>query len=147
MIKEILEALKQNLTELFGVKVLFDPQPVKLAEPHVRLTFSGSGDQGDTTDVLRFQLSVIAAGDGPEVFLSSVIGVSLTVHDICKKHNPGYYQFTHEEKKIRMHFEVSGVSTGQFVQNAQDENEQSQFRYTYVEPHSVVISFNNSLRT
>ena len=74
--KEIIDMLKDHLGKETKLKVIMDPQPVKSAEPHLRLTFVGSGNQGATHCVVSFQLTIVGAGDGPEVFLDRIIEAS-----------------------------------------------------------------------
>ncbi len=63
MIGEILRRAQEYLSQKLEALVIYDPQPVQQAEPHVRLTFTGSGDQGSLSTI-NFQLSLVAAGDG-----------------------------------------------------------------------------------
>lgn len=143
--KNVLDAVKKKIKELTGgAPVMFDPQPVQIAEPHVRLTYVGCGDQGEQYDVLRFQLNIVAAGDGPDVFLPSLIELSLRIHDIFQKES--VYTFALNQDDCRLYIRSSVNAAGQFIQNEQEESERSQFRYTYAEPHMVEVAFPKNIR-
>nr|WP_319520986.1 hypothetical protein [uncultured Sphaerochaeta sp.] len=143
MIEGILEVSRAAMEEKLGLTVVYDPMPAQKAEPHVRLTFMGTGDQG-AYDVLSFQLTVVAAGDGPDFFVPALVQASLKVHDL----------FSGSNGKDRMDVPLAGGSAariqfkpmtlpngGQFIENEREDTERNQFRYTYVEPHVVTISF------
>lgn len=148
--KEILDTVKEFLKQRTGLKVIMDPQPVKNAEPHLRLTFVGSGNQGATHSVVSFQLAIVGAGDGPEVFLDRIIEASMQVGDL-------YNSYLHEGKlyidlklasgrgSFRVNFPDTINNSGQFVQNENNENENAQWAYTYVEPHVMDVTFKRAL--
>ncbi len=143
MIKEILDKTQSELTRLTGLMTVMDPMPVKKAAPHLRLTFMGSGDQG-SYDTLNFQLSIVAAGDGPDIYLQKIIEGSLLVHDLfrCANGKNRVDVSLNGGGSFRIHFKPLALDNGgQFIENERDENEQTQFRYTFVEPHVITVSF------
>lgn len=149
--KEVLDAIKEYLRLETGLKVIMDPQPIKSAEPHLRLTFVGSGNQGATHCVVSFQLTIVGAGDGPEVFLDRIIDASLAVSDL-------YNSDLHEGKRyadlklasgrgtFRVTFPDTISSSGQFMQNDGTETEVSTWAYVYTEPHVMDVVFKRALR-
>lgn len=149
MIGEILRSAQEYLSDKLGVTVIYDPQPVQQAEPHVRLTFTGSGDQGSLSTI-NFQLSLVAAGDGPEVFLEELVKLSLKIHDLFSPNNGRGKEdvFNLTGKQImRIYFKpLLNTSTGQFIENEKTDSERNQFHYTYVEPHVITISFPRDMR-
>ncbi|MFA7108378.1 MAG: hypothetical protein WC162_04470 [Sphaerochaetaceae bacterium] len=147
MIKAILDDVKNYLAQTLGSTVIYDPQPVKQAEPHVRLTFMGSGNQG-SLDTLAFQLTLVAAGDGPEVFLEELITLSLKVQDLFSGLNgQGTKDIVKDGRSTRVTFKaLENTGSGQFVENEKEDNEQTLFHYTFVEPHIITLSFNRKWR-
>lgn len=143
-IASALEALAYWLAQETGLVALFDPQPVKGAEPHARLTLVGTEDRGDGPIDVKFQLNVIGAGDGPDVFLPSVIGASCRVNDL---YNPCLHEgrrttgiLTKEGTALQVGFPAFSDATGQFVQNEANEGETGMWRYVYTEPHYITLT-------
>lgn len=149
MIGEILRRAQEYLSQKLEALVIYDPQPVQQAEPHVRLTFTGSGDQGSLSTI-NFQLSLVAAGDGPDVFLEELVKLSLRIHDLFSPNNGKGIQdvFNSSGKQpLRIFFKpLANTSNGQFIENERTDSERNQFHYTYVEPHVITISFPRDMR-
>lgn len=143
-ITDALEGLSYWLTQETGLPTLYDPQPVKTAQPHVRLTLTGTEDRGDGPVDVRFQLNVIGAGDGPDVYLPAVIMASCRVNDLYNPHlrdGRRYADLTSPGgTEIRILFPPVGDTTGQFVQNDMDDGETRQWRYVYTEPHYINLT-------
>jgi hypothetical protein len=149
MMKEILEAFEEWAKKKTGLPVLFDPQPVRSAEPHIRLTFTGSGEAGKSYDVLTFQLTIVGAGDGPEVFLDSIITASLAVQDLYNRElNNSQVDIVlpNNRGSFRVSFPDVINSTGQFIQNDGSGGETGKWDYIYTEPHVVEFTINRALR-
>lgn len=149
--KEILETVRGYLNRQTKLKVIMDPQPVKNAEPHLRLTFTGSNNQGATHCVVSFQLSIVGAGDGPEVFLDRIIEASLAVSDLYNStlHDGRRYEdikLASGRGTFRMNFPDTINNSGQFVQNDGLETETSTWAYVYAEPHVLDVTFKRALR-
>ena len=139
--KRILDRVSSILSKETGLKVIYDPQPVRNAEPHIRLTFMGTEPMGIDTDRIIFQLSLIGAGDGPDVFLPSLIKGSLRIerlYDNCE--GPRYRDFDISGFGFRISF-VEGVSPqGSFSQNEMAIVETNQWTYLWNEPRFMTIS-------
>lgn len=149
--KEILETVRGYLSRQTQLKVIMDPQPVKSAEPHLRLTFVGSSNQGATHCVVSFQLSIVGAGDGPEVFLDRIIEASLAVSDLYNStlHDGRRYEdikLASGRGTFRVNFPDTINNSGQFVQNDGIETETSTWAYVYAEPHVLDVTFKRALR-
>ena len=143
--------LKDHLGKETKLKVIMDPQPVKSAEPHLRLTFVGSGNQGATHCVVSFQLTIVGAGDGPEVFLDRIIEASLAVSDLYNSdlHEGKRYadiKLTSGRGSFRVNFPDTINNSGQFVQNDSTETETTTWAYVYTEPHVMDVVFKRALR-
>lgn len=139
MIQDILESARTTLERLLSATVIYDPQPVKDAEPHVRLTFTGSGNQG-SLDTISFQLSVVASGDGPDVFLRELVLLSLRVQDLFNRTLSRIDLTLGDGSVARLFFKpLATGSAGQFVENENDT--ERRWRYTYVEAHIITVSF------
>lgn len=145
-IRPMLQAFTEELSFQMQLKVLMDPQPIGVAEPHIRLTFTGT-EVRESYCHLQFQISVVGAGDGPEVFLERVIAASAAIAQLASKRNPRASVFSYMDTTCRYSLEVSSSATGQFMQNEKDESEQTLFSYTYVEPHTIVLQVPISLIT
>ena len=145
-LKPILDTFTKTLKVELGIEVLLDPQPVGIAAPHARLTFTG-GNTAESYCELAFQISVVGAGDGPGYFLEHVILASIAIQRLAGKRNPHVHRFDYGSVECR--YSVDGIANavGQFSQNDREENEQTQFAYTYVEPHVVSLRFPKSLIT
>ena len=65
MMNKILSTTASWLQKKTGLPVLYDPQPLRSAEPHLRLTFMGTEYWGKKTFAAKFQISILGAGDGP----------------------------------------------------------------------------------
>ncbi len=149
--REVLDAVTAHLKKETGMKVIMDPQPIKSAEPHLRLTFVGSGNLGASHCVVSFQLTIVGAGDGPEVFLDRIIEASLAVGDLYNKelHEGRLYvdlQLASSRGVIRANFPDTINNSGQFVQNDNIEGETSAWAYVYTEPHVMDVVFKRALR-
>lgn len=146
--KEILEEFAAWVKSETGVPVLYDPQPLRSAEPHIRLTFTGAAGEGKTHATLFFQLSIVGAGDGPEVFLDRIMEASLAVVDFynpCIHHRQVDIVLPNGSGSFRVGFPDVMNSSGQFTRNSGDEGETVKWAYTYVEPHMVEFTFNRAL--
>lgn len=144
MTKEVLEAARTCLKQLTGLDILMDPQPLTSSKPHLRLTFTGTGDAGETHDLLYFQLSIVGAGDGPDVYLPKVINASLAIADLYRN---AYVDFkANEALSVRIGFPDTLSNSGQFVRQGEEETENSSWAYVYTEPHVITLDFNRSLR-
>lgn len=151
MIGKILDTFAAWFKEAVGITVLYDPQPVMSAEPAVRMVFLGADEQGANRDVLLFQFNLVGSGDGPDVYLASIIDASLRIQDMlraCLEGGRRYVDLDIEGRpeKVRVSFSDLTNGTGSFTQNEPSENETSQWRYTYAEPHTVRFDFPRSLR-
>lgn len=149
--KEIIDMLKGYLKQETKLKVIMDPQPIKGAEPHLRLTFVGSGNQGASHCTVSFQLTIVGAGDGPEVFLDRIIEASLAVSDLYNSdmHEGRRYadiKLVSGRGSFRVNFPDTINNSGQFVQNDSIEGETSVWAYVYTEPHVIDVVFNRALR-
>jgi hypothetical protein len=142
-VSDLLEKAKGAIKEKTGAKlVLFDPQPVERAQPNLRLTFTGSTVRGRELS-MEFQTTILAGGDGPEVFLSSVIELSANVSKAFEDVQRNYQDIEFDSGKharIYYHPVRTNSGSGQFVRNEDQGTEANQFRFTYVEPHIISIS-------
>ena len=145
MIADVLEAARKYLEEKTGLNVLWDPQPVKSAKPHLRLTYTGCEDQGEGHDRLTFQASILGAGSGPGKFLESVIEASLAVNDLYKD-GGNRVDLNVNGNTVRLSFPSLTASTGQFVQNDPTEAETSTWAYIWQEPRVFTVDFDSNLR-
>ena len=109
-------------------KVRLDPQPLRTAEPHLRLTFVGAVDNGSGYIVLSFQLGIVGAGDGPEVFLEEIIKSSIAVNRLygCKKYEDLRLS---NGNVVRIAFPDVMNNSGQFIQNDGTMGETMQWAY------------------
>lgn len=147
VISLVLNEVKSTLSQLLGgALVMYDPQPISKAEPHVRLTYTGTSDAGDLYDSIHFSLSIVAAGDGPDVFLSYLINLSLKAHQLFAEHGGNSRTIEVAGKECKLYIRKQLTGDGQFLQNEETENERTQFRYTYVEPYYVEVRFPKTLR-
>lgn len=131
--------MKEFLEKKTGKKVLFDPQPLRTAEPHIRLTFAGSADLGDDWVQLTFQLGIVGAGDGPEVFLQEIIELSIAVtrlygctRSVTLNLNGG--------RSMTIGFPEFATNTGVFQTNDGTMGETVQWAYVYTEPHFITLT-------
>jgi hypothetical protein len=113
---EALDLAVAFIAQETGKKVLLDPQPLRTAEPHLRLTFVGATEQGDGYVTLSFQLGIVGAGDGPEVFLEEIINSSVAVMRLygCKRFKD--LRLT-TGNTARLAFPDVMSNSGQFAQN------------------------------
>lgn len=141
--KEALDALIRYLEEHTGRKVLQDPQPLRSAEPHIRLTYTGCTDQGSGYVELSFQLAILGAGDGPDVFLDEIIKTSIAVMRLygCKP----YEDIKLTKGSVRIAFPDVMNNTGQFVNNDGTMGETVQWAYVYSEPHYITLTLKETL--
>jgi hypothetical protein len=147
VISAILDEVKSTLSGLLdGALVMYDPQPISKAEPHVRLTYTGTSDAGDVYDSVHFTLSIVAAGDGPKVFLNNLIYLSLKVHQLFAEDGGSSRTMKVSGKECRLYIRKQLTGDGQFIQNEENESERTQFRYTYVEPYYIEVRFPKDLR-
>lgn len=137
-LKAVFKMAEKVLEGRTGLKTLWDPQPVRVSEPMLRLTFMGTEDKGRNTTRIKFQLSLLGAGDGPDVFLTKLIAASISLDRIynsctCKT------QYVDIAPKVRMVFETGLVATGTFSQNEQKVGETNQWSYLWTEPRYLAI--------
>lgn len=147
-VSTMLDAFQDYMASEYGIKVMYDPQPVSVAEPHLRLAFTGAEENG-AFDKLRFQGSVVGSGDGPDVFLPAVIGMSMRVQDIwsaCRNDGRRWKEIPTSAGVLRILFQSVQNGSGQFVQNETYESEVRQWAYTYAEPHVVVLEFKKEMQ-
>lgn len=138
--KAILDSAARWLTEKTGLPVLYDPQPLRSAEPHLRLTFMGSEKFGENTFAAKFQISILGAGDGPGTYLSSMIKASAKLsrlYDGCA--DDRNTEFVCNGQKIRMTLCSGLVATGSFTANAEKEVETNQWSYVFSEPRQMEL--------
>lgn len=139
--KRVLDRVSSILSRETGLKVLYDPQPVRDAEPHLRLTFMGTEPMGIDADRIMFQLSLIGAGDGPAVFLPALIKGSLLIerlYDNCE--GPRYRDFSIDGLGFRISFVEGLTPQGSFSQNEMAIVETNQWTYLWNEPRYMTIS-------
>lgn len=82
--------LAEHLHKVLNIPVVVEPQPVSYAEPHLRLMFTGF-DFEATSDITVYHteklytvridclVTLTAYGDGPDVFLDSVVRASFAL--------------------------------------------------------------------
>lgn len=141
LLKEVLDQIKTILKDKSSLDVLFDPQSVRTAAPALRLTYLGSEHYGIGASILKWQLSLVGAGDGPDVYLSSVISASLhleALYDKCK--GKQYVDFPVGKYTARLCFESSVTPTGSFSQNEQKIVETGQWNYLWTEPRYITVN-------
>ncbi len=136
---EALDLAKDYIEKETLRKVLLDPQPLRTAEPHLRLTFVGATDQGDGYVTLSFQLGIVGAGDGPEVFLEEIIKSSVAVMRLygCRRCKDLALS---TGRTARLAFPDVMNNSGQFAQNDGTMGETVQWAYVYSEPHFVTLT-------
>ncbi len=137
--REALDAVVTWLRQETGYGVIFDPQPIRSAEPHLRLTFMGANHRGGGYVALAFQLSIVGAGDGPEVFLDEIISASVAVAALYER-CPLYVDIKLEKGSVRLEFPTVQDMQGTFTQNDGMMGETMQWGYAYVEPHYVMMT-------
>lgn len=144
--KRILEAVEAWFREETGLLTLWDPQPVRIAEPQIRLTFMGSEEFGGGAELLKFQLSLTGAGDGPSVFLPEVIKASVRIsrlYNQCER--KPYTDLDIDGKRIRMSFVNEGLTpSGTFTENEYAAAETNQWSYLWTEPRYMTITLPES---
>lgn len=120
-------------------RVLLDPQPLRTAEPHLRLTFVGAADNGSGYVALSFQLGIVGAGDGPDVFLEEIVKSSIAVTRLygCKRYEDLRLS---NGNAARLAFPDVMNNSGQFIQNDGTMGETTQWAYVYSEPHFVTLT-------
>lgn len=144
--KKLLEEIASVLKEETGIPVLFDPQPIKTGEPHLRLTYIGSENAGRGFSNLNWQLSLVGAGDGPDVYLPKVLKSSLkleALYDKCK--GPAFRDLHVGSFCCRMSFVAGLVATGSFSQNEMKIIETGQWSYLWTEPKYISVSIPEEL--
>lgn len=142
------ETFQAWIEDNYKLKVLWDPMPVSIAEPHVRLTFMGAEEMGAEQIDLKFALSIVGAGDGPDVFLDQLISTSIKVQNMFNKclNSVEYVDLeTDEGEKFRVTYEGGTSGAGQFAQNEEYLTERKQWNYVYTEPHYIIFDFKQSL--
>lgn len=142
MIQQILDAAALYLESETGAKVLYDPQPVRKAEPHIRLTYMGAEDKGIGAFCLNFQLSLVGAGDGPGVYLAKIIELSLKLTDLYNpcRHRQDVSIPLKDGGYVKLLLISSGVqATGVFSQNEQTQVETAQWNYLFTESRYISI--------
>ena len=139
--KRVLEAVAKQLTQETKLKVLFDPQPVKSAEPHLRLTYIGSQSYGPDSEGFDFQLSLVGSGDGPDVFLPALLTASAkldSLYDKCE--GPLFRDLKIDSTTyVRMTFVTGLIATGSFTQNEMKIVETNQWSYLWQEPRQMTL--------
>lgn len=146
-VSKMLDGVAGLLHEKTGLEVLFDPQPVRQAVPHLRLTFMGAAIEDDAA-TLSFQVSIIGAGDGPDVFLPKVVGASVALARMfADRESVGfkYFEVEADGGKFRIYLQNSAESSGQFTRTNQDGDETTQWNYAFVEPHVLTVICKSSL--
>lgn len=126
--------------------VLMDPQPVHSGQPHLRLTYQGSEGIGKDVSVLKWQLSLTGAGDGPEVYLAAVVRASLALeamYDPCKGRQ--YIDLDVGGESVRMSMVTGLQATGGFAQNELKIVETGQWSYLWTEPKWLAVSIPDRL--
>lgn len=138
--KAILDAVARLLKEKTGLDVLYDPQPLRGAEPHIRLTFMGTEEWGKGSIAANFQLSIIGAGDGPGTYLDKIIKSSAKLSLLYGGYN--------EERScilkvnnytIRISYCSGLAATGTFTANEAKEVETNHWSYVFNETRQLQI--------
>lgn len=139
--KSVMTAVEKELKGITGLRALWDPQPVRTAEPQLRLTYIGSEEKGKGCTRVMFHLSLIGAGDGPDVFLPSLIEASVNLDRIYNSciNSRRFIDMDVDGRAVRMVFENSLTATGTFSQNEQKVVETNQWSYLWTEPRYVAI--------
>lgn len=140
-LRSLLDAASSRIENLTGLKVLYDPQPVRMGGPHLRLTYMGSEECGHGAMRLKWQVSLIGAGDGPDVYLPAVIRASIAVeelYDRCRR--PGFEDLVVDGVTVRMCFDAALTASGGFSQNEQKVVETGQWSYLWTEPRYVSMT-------
>ena len=138
--KAILDSAARWLTEKTGLPVLYDPQPLRSAEPHLRLTFMGSENFGKGAFAVKFQISILGAGDGPWAYLDSIIKASVRLsrlYEGCA--DDRNTELVCNGRKIRMTLCSGLVATGSFTANAEKEVETNQWSYVFSEVRQMQL--------
>lgn len=122
-----------------------DPMPIKAAEPHIRLSFSGVEDTAGRDTTITFTCSILGAGSGPGVFLESAIATSIKLHRLIDR-EPYYKLFVDagdvmRATEARLYFAPAKVGSGQIQEVERYEGETTQYNYVYSESHNVKITF------
>lgn len=145
--KPIMTAVEKELKTITGIKVLWDPQPVRAAEPQLRLTYIGSEEKGKGCTRIMFQLSLIGAGDGPDVFLPSLVEASVNLDRVYNRctNNSKFIDMDINGKTVRLVFEDSLTASGTFSQNEQKVVETNQWSYLWTEPRYIAIDIKETL--
>lgn len=144
--KKVFDAIAQELGQRSGLEVIFDPQPVRLGQPGLRLTYMGSEDGGHGRMVLKWQLSLTGAGDGPDVYLSKVVAASLrleALYDKCR--SKGYADLMVDGVAVRMSYVAGLEATGSFSVNEMKVVETGQWSYLWTEPRYIAVSIPDSI--
>lgn len=139
--KPLMKAVESKLEALTGLKILWDPQPVRSAEPSLRLTFIGSEEKGVDCTRISFQLSLIGAGDGPDVFLPSLVAASVNLDRLYNGCINGkqFIDIEAEGVRSRMCFETGLTASGTFSQNDAKVIETNQWSYLWTEPRYIAL--------
>lgn len=138
--KAILDSAARWLTEKTGLPVLYDPQPLRSAEPHLRLTFMGSENFGKGAFAVKFQISILGAGDGPGAYLDSIIKASVRLsrlYEGCA--DDRNTELVCNGRKIRMTLCSGLVATGSFTANTEKEVETNQWSYVFSEVRQMQL--------
>lgn len=144
--QKLLDAVEKSLSSKVGTKVIFDPQPVRNAEPHLRLTYMGASENGVASTRLNFQLSLVGAGDGPGVYLAKVIELSMQVARLYNRcmHEQSWTIQVDDHEVIRLLLLTDGVqATGAFSQNEQKQVETNTWSYLFTEGRYIGIVVSN----
>lgn len=146
LLKKILDQMSSLLEAETGLSVLFDPQPVKVAAPSLRLVFLGSEGFGVKATMLKWQIALIGAGDGPDVYLPAVMAASLRLerlYDKCK--GPQFIDFNVDGVSLRMCFVAALEATGSFSVNENKIVETGQWSYLWTEPKYLSVTVPDEL--
>lgn len=144
--KELLRLVECFIERETGLKVLLDPQPIKIAEPHIRLTFSGTENWGLRGKRLLFQISILGAGDGPEAFIEKAIIATLKLDDLYDACNGGTSKtLKYNNNCIAVGFVNVADATASLTQNENRIVETGQWSYVYTATRYLGITIPDSI--
>lgn len=138
-IEEVLDAAALEIGRLLDCKTIYDPQPVRSAEPHARLTFMGSSPNGVGSTIIYFQLSLVGAGDGPGTYLARLIELSMRVSDLYNNCNTSRVIDLENGSARLLLIDEAIQANGVFTQNDQKMVETNQWNYLFTEGRYIGI--------
>lgn len=141
MMNKILSTTALWLQMKTGLPVLYDPQPLRSAEPHLRLTFMGTESWGKKTFAAKFQISILGAGDGPGTYLDAIIKASArlsALYEGCADDRNA--ELDCGGRKIMVTLCSGLAATGTFTANAEKEVETNQWSYAFTETRQLQIA-------